>query len=512
MATKVSGTTYNGDISSVKFTDWFTYAVSETSTQYTLTLTAGMHFVAPTNYIIDAKTVNITGTGQTSKSGTISRFTSSGSAVDKTGISSFTWSWTKGHSSASKTITAYQTGHSGTKASKAFTVPAKPSYAVSYNANSGTGQPSNDTKWYNEPLTLSTSRPTKEGYTFKGWATSVANAGTNTTTTTYTGNAPATFYATWELNYSKPSITNISIERCDANGNNDDEGGYAKVNFDWSVFASSASRYYGGNTYPYANNTISSASVTVGTFTKSFTASDTLPIIVGDGSFSTDTQYDVSITITDTQSVISDHTTTVAGTLATSFFPMDFNADGTAMGIFRPAPDPFEEVATPGSPVENGYYELVNDKYVASTDTIVDSEKTYYSYIDVSGVYLGKDLYIKNTKMTDFVVEQGTDNSWTYRKWNSGNFEAWRYYQATGLVLTSASAGTYYGDPKTIPLPSFATTLDCCTYGNTISQGSGIYIYNAQKVNANLSIAYRAHASQSNGACGGYFHIIGRWQ
>lgn len=121
-------------------------------------------------------------------------------------------------------------------------------------------------------------------------------------------------------------------------------------------------------------------------------------------------------------------------------------------------------------------------------------------------------ILTKLDAIDDYVVDQGTDNSWTYRKWNSGRYEAWRYYQATGLVLTSASAGTYYGNPKTVSLPSFATTLDCCTYGNTTSQGSGIYIYNVQKVNANLSIAYRAHASQSNGSCGGYFHIIGTWQ
>ena len=124
---------------------------------------------------------------------------------------------------------------------------------------------------------------------------------------------------------------------------------------------------------------------------------------------------------------------------------------------------------------------------------------------------LGSDINRASTP-EDYVTETGTSSGWTYRKWNSGRYEAWRYYQATGLVLTTANSGTYYGDPKTVSLPSFATTLDCCTYGNTTSQSSGLYIYNVQKVGANLSIAYRAHASQSNGSCGGYFHIIGRWQ
>ena len=348
MATRVSGTSYKGTgtASAIRYVDWFTYAVSETSTHYTLTLTAGMRFSSTATADYDAKTVNITGTGQTSKSGTISAFRGSGT-IDKTAISSFTWTWAKGHSSASKTITAYQSGHSATKASKAFTVPAKPSYAVSYNANGGSGAPANQTKWYGETLTITTSKPVKAGYTFKGWATSVANASAGTVNyasgASYTSNSAITLYAVWELAYTKPSITGVSVERCDANGNSDDEGAYAKVNFDWSVFTSSLARYYGGDTYPYADNTISSASVTVGTYTETFTASDTLPIIVG-GGLSTDTQYDVSITITDNQSIVADHTTSVTGTLAMSYFPMDFNRDATAVGIFMPAPDTTEGI------------------------------------------------------------------------------------------------------------------------------------------------------------------------
>jgi uncharacterized repeat protein (TIGR02543 family) len=283
---------------------------------------------------------------------------------------------------------------------------------VSYNVNGGTGSIGNSTKWYNEPLTLSPQKPVKSGYTFKGWATSTANAGTGTTTPTYTGNTKATFYATWELPYSKPTITHLKVERCDVDGKAYDEGTYARVSFDWSVFRSSDTRYFGGSDIddnkPYKNNS-AVCSINVGGQTLTPTldgASGSYSGVIGNGSFDVDEAYPASVTISDTETVQSAKTTTVNGTLSPTKFPMDVNVDGSAIALPMPAPDPFEKVTMPtGNPVENGYYELVDGKYIASTDTVVDSEKTYYTYIDVSGVYLGKNLLLS----LDTTASSGTD-------------------------------------------------------------------------------------------------------
>ena len=43
------------------------------------------------------------------------------------------------------------------------------SYTITYNANGGSGAPGSQTKKYNESLTLSAIKPTRTGYTFKGW-------------------------------------------------------------------------------------------------------------------------------------------------------------------------------------------------------------------------------------------------------------------------------------------------------------------------------------------------------
>lgn len=78
------------------------------------------------------------------------------------------------------------------------TVPAKPSYAVKYNANGGSGAPSAQTKWYGESLTLRSGTPTRTGYSFRGWATTSTGSVKYATGGTYTANAAVTLYAVWQ--------------------------------------------------------------------------------------------------------------------------------------------------------------------------------------------------------------------------------------------------------------------------------------------------------------------------
>ena len=70
-------------------------------------------------------------------------------------------------------------------------------YTVSYNANGGTGAPGNQTKTHGQSLTLSSVKPTKDGYTFQGWSTSSTGSVQYYPGSTYTGNANLTLYAVW---------------------------------------------------------------------------------------------------------------------------------------------------------------------------------------------------------------------------------------------------------------------------------------------------------------------------
>ena len=79
-----------------------------------------------------------------------------------------------------------------------YTIPARSHYTVSYNANGGSGAPSAQTKWYGTTLKLSTTKPTRSGYTFRGWGTSTSDTSVDYAPgANYTGNANLTLYAIW---------------------------------------------------------------------------------------------------------------------------------------------------------------------------------------------------------------------------------------------------------------------------------------------------------------------------
>lgn len=82
-------------------------------------------------------------------------------------------------------------------ASGSISVPAKTSYSIKYNANGGSGAPSAQTKWYGTALTLSSTKPTRSGYAFQGWATSTGGAVAYAAGASYTANASVTLYAVW---------------------------------------------------------------------------------------------------------------------------------------------------------------------------------------------------------------------------------------------------------------------------------------------------------------------------
>lgn len=73
-----------------------------------------------------------------------------------------------------------------------------PTYTVKYDANKGTGAPANQTKTYGKTLTLSSTIPTREGYTFLGWSeSSTAVDETWKAGGSFTSNKNVTLYAVW---------------------------------------------------------------------------------------------------------------------------------------------------------------------------------------------------------------------------------------------------------------------------------------------------------------------------
>ena len=81
-------------------------------------------------------------------------------------------------------------------------------YTINYNANGGSGAPGSQTKTHDTNLTLSSTKPTKTGYTFLGWSTSSnATSASYTAGGTYSANANATLYAVWKIATTSKTIT-----------------------------------------------------------------------------------------------------------------------------------------------------------------------------------------------------------------------------------------------------------------------------------------------------------------
>ena len=102
--------------------------------------------------------------------------------------------------SSTATSAAYQAGGSFSKDANTtlYAVWKVDGYTVKYNANGGTGAPAEQTKTHNVALTLSTTKPTRPGYTFKGWSTSsTAATASYQPGGSYTANNNVTLYAVW---------------------------------------------------------------------------------------------------------------------------------------------------------------------------------------------------------------------------------------------------------------------------------------------------------------------------
>lgn len=195
MAT-VTSSTFDSD-----FKAYMTYSTSSTNTSYKVSVSAAGVYQSCTWSNYPWKTT-LSATNQSSKSGTKATTRLSKGYHE---IVDGSFSWTRKTSSYSVTVkvTTKQNMSGGGSGSKSvtFTVPALPSYTISYNSNGGSGAPSSQKKYYGKTLTLSSTKPVRTGYTFLGWSTSSsATSATWSAGGSYTANASDTLYAVWRAN------------------------------------------------------------------------------------------------------------------------------------------------------------------------------------------------------------------------------------------------------------------------------------------------------------------------
>ncbi|MBS6997804.1 MAG: InlB B-repeat-containing protein [Lachnospiraceae bacterium] len=171
-------------------------------------------------------------------------------------------------------------------------------HTVSYNANGGTGAPDTQKKIYGSVLTLSSVRPTRDGYVFMGWATSSAGDVAYMPGATYGADADVTLYAVWQIAYIKPTITRLTALRCDSKGSPKSDGTYIKVTGSWQVDQTLNNSNKATSVRIDYQETASGSPVKASE-TYPNTTSGKISQVIGNGKISTGSVYFVIVTITD---------------------------------------------------------------------------------------------------------------------------------------------------------------------------------------------------------------------
>lgn len=386
-------------------------------------------------------------------------------------------------------------------------------YTVSYNANGGSGAPGNQTKTYGVTLTLSTTKPTRTNYNFKGWATSSGGSVAYVAGGSYTSNV--TLYAVWELAWVKPRITNLSASRCNSSGTVADDGTYAKVAFSWACDKTVSSikiEYKTSSATSWTSTTVSASGT-----------SGTVSTIIGGGGLGTEYIYNVRVTVAD--SVGSASATTDVPAMS---YVMDFKAGGTGAAFGKPATENALDSAWPvigrngatfyswmtlthppyiaASALTDDFNNYVTKgKYIQSRDSSMTSilnrptNQAGVLYcifpIDAGGTVLTGSgwkymlqifitytglIYLRSANsnsetvnwgswrellgtghMPAYVTSQGISGKWRYRKWANGNLEAWTSQSITTDVTTAW--GNVYVSPSlsemNLPFPVTFTNV-----------------------------------------------------
>lgn len=278
-------------------------------------------------------------TGQSATSVSGQGFSSGTGATVSKQLTSRTFTIQRTRATQAVTVKVTVTNSSGyangtSTVTRTFTISPLSSHTVSYNANGGSGAPSQQTKWYGSVLTLSTQVPTRTNYTFQGWATSSTGAVAYQPGGQYANDSNVTLYAVWKQSVSPPTVTNAHATRCTSAGVDNDEGTYYHVRLTYKADTSvvPANKVVSVKVEHRASG--ASAWAVAGTSTVSAASGSYASSACGGGSIGTGSSYEVRVTVTDAQGLA----TSVLLGVGPSYYTMDILANGRGVAFGRNCP------------------------------------------------------------------------------------------------------------------------------------------------------------------------------
>ena len=401
---------------------------------------------------------------------------------------------------------------------RSYVIPGISGYTVSYDANGGSGEPLAQTKAYDVPLILSNTVPIRTGYSFKGWGTSPSSTTVEYSPgESYTANASITLYAIWEVVYSKPRITNVTVARCDSDGNFSEEGTYFNLSFSWATTLDVSSITVNWKLTTVADvwdHSTISATGTSGTATGVF----------GNGAIEIDSSYNVKIIVTDTKD--SNYLTK---TIPARCYPIDVLSGGTGVAFGKPAEladyidSNFKAKFRKDVAIDSKIYDKFNTEfqnglcaYTGSGESGIDANTTLEHLIltDLNTpngdlMYIKTEFYnsktsTSNRMQTAFPYK---DNNFSYfRYYYNGEWSDWKQsnigWYSGSLLFTDMPFNGYITDSNkvvlcTIPIGRPLYTNQITATGSLIIRGVKGYLGQA-KLNAPLVVGASGYIFEFN--------------
>ena len=306
----------------------------------------------------------------------------------------------------------------------------------------------NATQAYSSPISRYSASANGTTYSTQTFTTSVLKTvGTNTISATVTdgrerpGSVSSNITV---LAYSRPQITNLKVRRCNADGTENDRGGYGKISFHCTITPLSNKntracslryRQSGSTTW------INAPAITLSAYEQ-----DCNPPVI---QMSDAHSYEVQINLTDAFG-----TTSAATSISTGYCLYHIPASGKGItfgGIAEGDGFNVKMDATFGENVNmkknlqlNGN---VNGKYLTGTwlqtTETTDLGKTppKVAVLDNAGlVYYRTPAELLDDLGADYIVEQGISGDWRYRKWTSGLAECWGEVTARASITDAIGA------------------------------------------------------------------------
>ena len=344
MATFTTGTWTGTYSSSTRtFRGYFVYTITETNTDYTITVTEyGVEKVSSGATTFEGSTSTVSLSGSVTASTTKS-FSSKNKIDFGSGANSQAAFWTGSNAVTINKTTSLQTASIKLTASKASgawkgsatatltldNISALPTYTISYDANDGEGSITEQSKIYGQDITLATANSgiTRNGYSLTKWNTAEDGSGTDYDLgATYSGNANLTLYAVWSANYRKPTISNYDAYRTTSSGDTfDPNGTYVYIKFDYTGGTSD-----GGVSYIAPRCTIKVNGIPKLDTTLSTEGSESYRY----GTYALTDTANIEVKLWNTNDTEG---TTQTSQVSAATFPIALLGDGTAMGIMTPA-------------------------------------------------------------------------------------------------------------------------------------------------------------------------------